>query len=372
MHFKTRVLLAVGCVSLLAMSIPALSIPAPRGFEHQQRHIQKKKIVQGARAGHAKPHAARENNAVRLVSMPVTEPPKQPTFGWPALVREARKYIGTNPTARTKLWCATFMNLVLARLGYAGTNSDAAKSFADYGHRISQPQIGAIAVLARGKGGGHVGVVSGIDSHGNPIIISGNHGHRVGEAIYPRARVIAYVMPSERGPASETQVAQNVTPIAPRTPSASNTLSAQSTQSVPSVPSAPRTQSASNRAQSEPGIDSPTTKLPAAIETEQSRAEVNSPPARPTAPPPPHHTVQKMPKPAQQIARQVVQRPAPQAVPPLRRALRRDLPLDPALAKLFGIKAQASVAPQRQQPVQPQDRVAAANIKLAVRQPDPH
>ena len=115
MHFKTRVLLAVGCVSLLAMSIPALSLPAPRGFEHQQRHIQKKKIVQGARAGHAKPHAARENNAVRLVSMPVTEPPKQPTFGWPALVREARKYIGTNPTARTKLWCATFMNLVLAK-----------------------------------------------------------------------------------------------------------------------------------------------------------------------------------------------------------------------------------------------------------------
>src|ERR1700687_749969 len=123
MHLKTRVLLAVGCVSLLAMSIPALSIPAPRGFEHQQRHIQKKKIVQRARAGHAKPHAARENQAVRLVSMPITEPPKQPTFGWPALVREARKYIGTNPTARTKLWCATFMNLVLARLGYAGTHS---------------------------------------------------------------------------------------------------------------------------------------------------------------------------------------------------------------------------------------------------------
>ena len=365
MHFKTRVLLAVGCVSLLAMSIPALSIPAPRGFEHQQRHIQKKKIVQGARAGHAKPHAARENNAVRLVSMPVTEPPKQPAFGWPALVREARKYIGTNPTARTKLWCATFMNLVLARLGYAGTHSDAAKSFADYGHRISQPQIGAIAVLSRGKGGGHVGVVSGIDSHGNPIIISGNHGHRVGEAIYPRARVIAYVMPSERGPASETQVAQNVTPIAPSTPSASNTLSAQSTQSAP------------NRAPSEPSIDKPISELVATNETEQNHSQASARPAKPTAPPP-HHTVQKIPKPVQQIARQVAQRPAPQAVPPVRRALRRDLPLDPALAKLFGIKAQASVAPpprlapQRQQPVQPQGRVAAANIELAVRQPVAH
>jgi len=43
--------------------------------------------------------------------------------------------------------------------------------------------------------GGHVGVVSGFDRSGNPIIISGNHGHRVAEAVYPGRRVYAYVMP---------------------------------------------------------------------------------------------------------------------------------------------------------------------------------
>ena len=59
-------------------------------------------------------------------------------------------------------------------------------------------------------------------------------------------------------------------------------------------------------------------------------------------------------------------------MPPVRRDLRRDLPLDPALAKLLGIKAQASVAPQRQQPVQPQGRVARADIGLAGQQPIPH
>jgi len=112
------------------------------------------------------------------------------------LVSEARKYMGTNPTARKRLWCATFMNMVLARTGYTGTNSDAAKSFAYYGRRISEPRVGAIAVLTRGKRGGHVGVVSGIDKNGNPIIISGNHNERVGEAVYSRARVIAYVMPT--------------------------------------------------------------------------------------------------------------------------------------------------------------------------------
>jgi hypothetical protein len=90
------------------------------------------------------------------------------------------------------------MNMVLARTGYAGTGSDAARSFASYGKRINEPRVGAIAVLTRGKNGGHVGIVTGVDANGNPIIISGNHGKRVGEATYPRNRVIAYVMPTDR------------------------------------------------------------------------------------------------------------------------------------------------------------------------------
>jgi len=70
-----------------------------------------------------------------------------------------------------------------------------AKSFASYGKRLSGPKIGAIAVMNRGRNGGHVGVVSGFDSHGNPIIISGNHTRRVAEAVYSRSRIYAYVTP---------------------------------------------------------------------------------------------------------------------------------------------------------------------------------
>ena len=33
-------------------------------------------------------------------------------------------------------------------------------------------------------------------ANGNPIIVSGNHGHRVAESVYPRGRVYAYVMPA--------------------------------------------------------------------------------------------------------------------------------------------------------------------------------
>jgi uncharacterized protein (TIGR02594 family) len=94
-----------------------------------------------------------------------------------------------------RLWCARFMNFVLERSGFSGTGSDAAKSFANYGRRVPGPRIGAIAVMHRGKNGGHVGIVSGIDEKGNPIVISGNHGKTVGEGVYPRSRVYAYVMP---------------------------------------------------------------------------------------------------------------------------------------------------------------------------------
>jgi uncharacterized protein (TIGR02594 family) len=109
------------------------------------------------------------------------------------LVSEARKYIGTNPTGRGSLWCGAFMDLVLKRTGHAG-GGNLASAYARYGTRLSGPQVGAIAVMGR-HGGGHVGVVSGIDANGNPIVVSGNHNHTVAESVYPRSRISAYVMP---------------------------------------------------------------------------------------------------------------------------------------------------------------------------------
>jgi uncharacterized protein (TIGR02594 family) len=231
----------------------------------------------------------------------------EPLFSSPSLVFEARKYMGTNPTARKRLWCATFMNMVLAKAGYAGTNSDAAKSFAFYGRRISEPRVGAIAVLTRGKRGGHVGVVSGIDSGGNPIIISGNHNKRVGEATYSRARVIAYVMPADRS--STTQLAARGRPP-------------------------------------ELALDSPIAELLAAIEAEQNRSER---PVRPAAPAQPHRQVQQM-----QIKQMQVQQAA-------------DRDIDPFLADLLGmVKARTQAAPQ-QRPAPPprQQRVQQTPGRVA-------
>ncbi|MBR0796899.1 TIGR02594 family protein [Bradyrhizobium jicamae] len=111
------------------------------------------------------------------------------------IVAEARRYLGGNPTSRRSLWCARFMNMVLKESGYRGTGSDMASSFAHYGQRVSGPQVGAIAVMGR-RGGGHVGIITGIDARGNPIMISGNNGNRVREAPVSRGRIYAYVMPN--------------------------------------------------------------------------------------------------------------------------------------------------------------------------------
>jgi uncharacterized protein (TIGR02594 family) len=112
------------------------------------------------------------------------------------LVSEARRYVGGNPTGRGSLWCARFTNMVLQHTGHQGTGSDMASSFARYGTRVSGPQVGAIAVMSRGRGGGHVGIITGVDAQGNPIMISGNNGNRVREAPISRGRIYAYVLPN--------------------------------------------------------------------------------------------------------------------------------------------------------------------------------
>ncbi len=111
------------------------------------------------------------------------------------LIAEARRYLGTNPTNRSNLWCGAFMDMILRHTGHPG-GGIAAKAYAHYGRRVPGPQVGAIAVMSRRGGGGHVGIVTGVDPHGNPIIISGNYNHKVVEAAFPRGIIFAYVVPN--------------------------------------------------------------------------------------------------------------------------------------------------------------------------------
>lgn len=203
-----RPLLRLAAMAIVSAVLVAMATPASARSPHRGRHVHA--AVHGryrphhlTRARHFSGLQLRRREIAREQAAPLS-PWDNPAFAGPApggfngfsdVVTEARRYIGGNPTGRSRLWCARFMNLVLAHSGHRGTGSDLASSFARYGERVAGPQVGAIAVMSR-RGGGHVGVVSGVDPRGNPIVVSGNHGHRVAESVYPRSRIYAYVLPT--------------------------------------------------------------------------------------------------------------------------------------------------------------------------------
>ncbi|WP_456640349.1 TIGR02594 family protein [Bradyrhizobium sp. USDA 10063] len=202
-----RVLALALCSTAIVVSIsPASARPHHHAGRHARAH----------HAGHhAKHHYARahhrhtrvsrwERGVARMQAKGLADsnaslspaPEQTVNVGSSNIVAEARRYLGGNPTSRGSLWCARFMNMVLQHSGYRGTGSDMASSFARYGQRVSGPQVGAIAVMSRGRRGGHVGIITGIDAKGNPIMISGNNGNRVREMPVSRGKIYAYVMPT--------------------------------------------------------------------------------------------------------------------------------------------------------------------------------
>jgi uncharacterized protein (TIGR02594 family) len=196
---QTRALLAISAIAFSAIAGPAVAKTHHSHRAHSaarthhaaaHRHVAHRT---GRRYAHVRRYRIVRNQAEMATA--TTSPSLFSGFGGSSdVVSEARRYLGGNPTGRRSLWCGAFMDMVLKRTGHAG-GGNLASAYAHYGPRVSGPEIGAIAVMGR-RGGGHVGVVSGIDPNGNPIIISGNHNHRVAESVYPRGRIYAYVKPS--------------------------------------------------------------------------------------------------------------------------------------------------------------------------------
>ena len=200
-----RTLLAACSVALMVSAAPALA--DSMDASENPKELQVSRAATAASSYAAPTSRAGRAQAVRSKAGNPAALPRGPAFSLGAsssnaIVAEARRYLGTNPTNRRSLWCGAFMNMVLERTGYSRGPSDLAKSFASYGTRVSGPQVGALAIMSRGPSGGHVGVVSGIDPSGNVIVVSGNHNNTVAESVYPRGRIIAYVMPDASGSAA--------------------------------------------------------------------------------------------------------------------------------------------------------------------------
>lgn len=105
------------------------------------------------------------------------------------LASRARQYMGMSAGQLglpRSLWCADFMNKI--------THSGSDRTALSYTRRGSPAPYGCTDCVAvtRRRGGGHVGIVTGYDGSGNPILISGNHSRRVGVGTYRRGSVVAY------------------------------------------------------------------------------------------------------------------------------------------------------------------------------------
>jgi uncharacterized protein (TIGR02594 family) len=116
------------------------------------------------------------------------------------MIAEARKYVGLTGAQLNVVhrgaWCGEFMGRVARATGVKTPNNpNMAPDWSTAGTRISGPRVGAIALVSRGRGIGHVGLVTGVNESGDPIIISGNHNNRVVEIAYPRRSIAAYVWP---------------------------------------------------------------------------------------------------------------------------------------------------------------------------------
>lgn len=106
-----------------------------------------------------------------------------------SLIVQAEAHLGATASQLglpRSLWCSDFMNKIAP-----GYNTDRrAVSWAKAGRPAARGCVGCVAVLTRGKRGGHVGIVKGWNGP-NPIIISGNHGRRVGIGEYSSRRIVA-------------------------------------------------------------------------------------------------------------------------------------------------------------------------------------
>lgn len=115
------------------------------------------------------------------------------------VVALAERYIGSNPTKMRRLWCANFVGLMEKKVGRAGTGSNMARSYDKYGKKISRSEVrrGDIAVMSRGKRGGHVGYFVEWAPNGKAVIISGNsRGGKVSKGQYALGRIYAWRRPA--------------------------------------------------------------------------------------------------------------------------------------------------------------------------------
>lgn len=85
-------------------------------------------------------------------------------------------------------WCAAFVGAMLEQSGVVSTRFESARSYLDWGQKLTHPVYGCVAVFSR-DGGGHVGFVTGLANDGKLLILGGNQSNAVNIRAFGRDRL---------------------------------------------------------------------------------------------------------------------------------------------------------------------------------------
>jgi uncharacterized protein (TIGR02594 family) len=112
-------------------------------------------------------------------------------------------------------WCAAFVGSCLELAGYKSTRSLAARSYLKFGEKIPEPREGCIVVFwreSKTSAKGHVGFYAGRDDRFIRVL-GGNQSNGVRVQGYPAERLLACVMPVERGAVATSALIANIDQI---------------------------------------------------------------------------------------------------------------------------------------------------------------
>jgi len=95
------------------------------------------------------------------------------------------------PAGCPRLWCGCWLK---RHVGLKDRRLWRARAWLKIGRRVSSPRVGAVAVYARGRAGGHVGIVTKVIGPGRIVLLSGNDGNRVRERERSTRGLLGYVV----------------------------------------------------------------------------------------------------------------------------------------------------------------------------------
>lgn len=92
-------------------------------------------------------------------------------------------------------WCSAFVNWCVERSGFAATDSAWARSWLNWGKKITEPRRGCIVIFERGTSSGHVAFYIGEEGDYYKVL-GGNQHDEVCITKYPKSRLLGFRVPN--------------------------------------------------------------------------------------------------------------------------------------------------------------------------------